>query len=77
LIFRKEGLQVGTVVNSSQGTVAHLVPIIIGVDDGASAQVVSGLKAGDQVIQDPPDSLIEGEKVTVEKPGGQADTGGF
>jgi RND family efflux transporter MFP subunit len=77
LIFRKEGLQVGTVANSSQGTVAHLVTIIIGVDDGASAQVVSGLKAGDQIIQDPPDSLIEGEKVTVEKPGSQSNSGGF
>ncbi|MGA7343452.1 MAG: efflux RND transporter periplasmic adaptor subunit [Terracidiphilus sp.] len=77
LIFRREGLEVGTVVNSSRGTVAHLVPITIGVDDGATAQVVSGLGADDQVIQDPPDSLIEGEKVTVEKPGSRADQGGF
>jgi RND family efflux transporter MFP subunit len=77
LIFRKEGLQVGTVVNSSRGTVAHLVHIVIGIDDGATAQVVSGLNANDQVIQDPPDSLIEGEKVTVEKPGSQSNAGGF
>jgi RND family efflux transporter MFP subunit len=69
LIFRKDGLQVGTVVNNAQGTVARLVPITIGVDDGASAQVVSGLSANDQVIQDPPDSIIDGEKVTVEKQG--------
>ncbi len=66
LIFRREGLQVGTVVN---GNVAHLVPVVIGEDDGASVQIVSGLNAGDQVIQDPPDSLIDGEKVTVETPG--------
>jgi multidrug efflux pump subunit AcrA (membrane-fusion protein) len=76
LIFRKEGLQVGTVVSSSQGTVAKLVPIAIGVDDGATAQVVSGLHAGDQVIQDPPDSLLDGERVTVVKPGNEAN-GGF
>jgi RND family efflux transporter MFP subunit len=76
LIFRKEGLQVGTVVGSSQGTVARLVPIAIGVDDGATAQVVSGLHTGDQVIQDPPDSLLDGERVTVVKPGNEAD-GGF
>lgn len=69
LIFRREGLQVATVVDSSQGTVAHLVPIVIGEDDGANVQIVSGLNPGDQVIQDPPDSLIEGEKVTVVKPG--------
>jgi RND family efflux transporter MFP subunit len=77
LIFRREGLQVGTVVNSSQGAVAHLQPVVIGIDDGATAQVVSGLRAGDQVIQDPPDSLIEGEKLTVVKPGSQSDQGGF
>ncbi len=77
LIFRREGLEVGTVVNSDRGTVAHLVHIVIGEDDGATAQVVSGLTAGDQIIQDPPDSLIEGEKVAVVKPGSQADSGGF
>lgn len=63
LIFRREGLQLGTVVNSSNGPVAHLLPVVIGEDDGASVQIVSGLEAGDKVIQDPPDSLIEGEKV--------------
>jgi RND family efflux transporter MFP subunit len=62
LIFRKEGLRVGTVVN---GNVAHLVPVVIGEDDGASVQIVTGLGSNDQVIQDPPDSLIEGEKVFV------------
>jgi RND family efflux transporter MFP subunit len=76
LIFRREGLKVGTVVNSDQGTLARLVPIVIGIDDGATAQVVSGLNPGDQVIQDPPDSLIDGEKVTVVKPGSPA-RGGF
>jgi hypothetical protein len=57
------------VVESKDGTVAHLVPITIGEDDGAPALVVSGLTANDQVIQDPPDSIIEGQKVTVVKPG--------
>lgn len=63
LIFRREGLQLGTVVNGSQGPVAHLVTVTIGQDDGGSVQIVSGLEATDKVIQDPPDSLIEGEKV--------------
>jgi RND family efflux transporter MFP subunit len=78
LIFRRAGLQIGTVLESKDGTVAHLVPITIGQDDGATAQVVSGLTANDQVIQDPPDSIIEGEKVTVVKPGGidQPNAGG-
>jgi RND family efflux transporter MFP subunit len=64
LIFRREGLQLGTVVNGSNGPVAHLVPVTIGEDDGATVQIVTGLEAGDKVIQDPPDSLIEGEKVS-------------
>ena len=60
LIFRREGLQLGTVVN---GNVAHLVRVIIGEDDGANVQIISGINTSDRVIQDPPDSLIEGEKV--------------
>ncbi len=66
LIFRKEGLRVGTVTKNNQGqTVARLLPIVVGEDDGATVQIVSGLNAGDQVIQDPPDSLIDGQRVTV------------
>jgi RND family efflux transporter MFP subunit len=73
LIFRREGLRVGTVVN---GGVAHLAPVVIGEDDGASVQIVSGLSAGDRVIQDPPDSLIDGEKVSVASGGASKDAGG-
>ncbi len=73
LIFRKEGLRVGTVVN---GDTAHLVQVVIGEDDGANVQIVSGISGGDQVILDPPDSLIEGEKLHVESPGSHADSGG-
>ncbi|MGH9562338.1 MAG: efflux RND transporter periplasmic adaptor subunit [Terracidiphilus sp.] len=73
LIFRREGLQVGTVVN---GDTAHLVNVVIGEDDGATVQIVNGLNADDQVIQDPPDSLIDGEKVTVVQPGAATTAGG-
>jgi RND family efflux transporter MFP subunit len=73
LIFRKEGLRVGVAVN---GNVAHLVPVVIGEDDGANVQIVNGLSAGDKVIQDPPDSLIEGEKLFVESAGAPAAAGG-
>jgi RND family efflux transporter MFP subunit len=73
LIFRREGMRVGTVMN---GDVAHLVPVVIGEDDGASVQIVSGLSAGDRVIQDPPDSLIDGEKVSVANAGKPAGAGG-
>jgi RND family efflux transporter MFP subunit len=73
LIFRKQGLRVGVVVN---GTVAHLVPVVIGEDDGANVQIVNGLSAGDRVIQDPPDSLIEGERLFVESSGTPTPAGG-
>ena len=76
LIFRRAGLQIGTVEETKDGSVAHLVPIAIGQDDGATAQVISGLTASDQVIQDPPDSIIEGQKVTVVKPGSDSPQAG-
>jgi RND family efflux transporter MFP subunit len=64
VIFRRQGLQLGTVVQGSNGPVAHLVPVTIGEDDGATVQITTGLQEGDKVIQDPPDSLIEGERVS-------------
>ena len=76
LIFRKDGTQLATVVNTAEGTKARIVPVIIGEDDGASIQIVNGLNAGDQVIQDPPDSLIDGEKVAVVSAGNQNNAGG-
>ena len=45
------------------GNVAHLTEVVIGQDDGQSVQIIHGLNASDRVIQDPPDSLIEGEPV--------------
>ena len=77
LIFRREGMRLGVVVDGDKsGSIAHLVPVVIGEDDGANVQIVSGLNPGDKVIQDPPDSLIEGEKVYVESPDAKADAGG-
>jgi len=70
LIFRREGLRVSTVVDGKtvdgkSGTVAHIIPVTIGQDDGATVQIVSGVNPDDRIIQNPPDSLIEGEQVTV------------
>jgi hypothetical protein len=53
-----------------------LVPVVIGEDDGVNVQIVSGLSSNDRVIQAPPDSLIEGEKVSVVNPGSGKDEGG-
>jgi len=64
LIFRSEGLRVG-VVRSGRAT---LRPIAIGRDDGRTVEVSNGVQATDDVIQNPPDSLIEGEAVRVVQP---------
>lgn len=74
LIFRRQGLQIATLVD---GNKAHLVTVVLGQDDGATAQVLSGLTADDKIIQDPPDSLIEGEKVNPESSGGGESSGGL
>ena len=64
LIFRSQGLQVATVVDGK----AKLVPIVIGRDDGRTVEVISGLQSSDQVIQNPPDSIVDGELVHVVRP---------
>jgi RND family efflux transporter MFP subunit len=62
LIFRSQGLQLATV---RDGNRAALVNITLGRDLGNEVEVVSGLAAGDPVIANPPDSLIDGETVRV------------
>jgi RND family efflux transporter MFP subunit len=69
LIFRAEGLQVATVVKGANGDQAKLVHVTLGQDDGSTVQVIEGLDANSQVIQSPPDSLIDGEPVHVVQQG--------
>ena len=69
LIFRNQGLQVGTVSKGPNGDQAKLVQVTLGQDDGSTVQVIRGLSSDSQVIQNPPDSLIDGEPVHVVKPG--------
>jgi RND family efflux transporter MFP subunit len=61
LLFRSEGLRVAV----ARGDKAQLVPIIIGRDDGRTVEVAEGLQPSDLVIQNPPDSIIDGETVHV------------
>lgn len=62
LIFRSEGLQVGTV---QKGNRAALASITVGRDMGTEIEVLSGLTPDAAVIVNPPDSLITGETVRV------------
>jgi RND family efflux transporter MFP subunit len=59
LLFRAEGLRVGVV----RGDHVQLLPVTIGHDFGNSVEITSGLTPADEVILDPPDSLVSGTEV--------------
>jgi RND family efflux transporter MFP subunit len=61
LIFRSEKLQVG-VVKDGKVAVTDVIP---GHDFGDQIEIVAGLKANDQVVLNPPDSLVSGQEVTI------------
>ncbi len=61
LLFRTEGLRVGVV---KDGKVV-LTAVTPGRDFGNQIEVVSGLKPDDQVIINPPDSIVSGQQVQV------------
>jgi RND family efflux transporter MFP subunit len=61
LIFRSEGLRVG-IVRSGKVTLSPVTP---GHDFGSQIEVVSGLKLDDQVIVNPPDSIVSGQEVQI------------
>jgi RND family efflux transporter MFP subunit len=61
LIFRSQGLQVG-IVKDGKVALASVTP---GHDFGDQIEIVAGLKADDQVIVNPPDSIISGQEVQI------------
>jgi len=61
LIFRSEGLRVATVKDG----VVSLVAITLGRDFGSTVEVVTGLTGAEAVVVNPPDSLAEGQRVSV------------
>jgi RND family efflux transporter MFP subunit len=61
LLFRSEGLRVGIV---KDGKVV-LTALTAGRDFGNQIEIVSGLKPDDQVIINPPDSLVSGQQVQI------------
>ena len=61
LLFRSEGLRVG-VVRDGQVVLTTVTP---GHDFGNEIEIVSGLKQDDQVIINPPDSIISGQEVQI------------
>jgi RND family efflux transporter MFP subunit len=63
LIFRSAGPQVA-VVDSSHA--ARLRDVKVGRDFGTSLEIISGLKLADTIIVNPPDSLSDGARVSLQ-----------
>jgi RND family efflux transporter MFP subunit len=61
LIFRSEGLRLGIVRDGK----VELTAVTPGHDFGNEIEIVSGLKADDQVIINPPDSIVSGQQVQI------------
>jgi RND family efflux transporter MFP subunit len=64
LIFRSEGLRIAVV---NKGTVS-MKAVTLGRDFGSTVEIVSGLAGGESVVVNPPDSLADGQAVTIAAP---------
>jgi RND family efflux transporter MFP subunit len=63
LLFRREGLRIAVAKNDNT---AELLPITLGRDFGDFAEVTTGLTGQERVISNPPDSIIDGERLNVQ-----------
>ena len=61
LVFRGNKLQVGVVKNGK----VLITDVTPGHDFGDEIEVVAGLKANDEVVVNPPDSLVSGQEVNI------------
>ncbi|MFY9822504.1 MAG: efflux RND transporter periplasmic adaptor subunit [Thermoanaerobaculia bacterium] len=62
LIFRADGLRIATV---GSGNHARLSTIVPGRDFGNEIEVLGGLPPGRQLVDNPPDSLVDGQEVRI------------
>jgi len=63
LLFRREGLRVA--VAKSDNT-AELVPVTLGRDFGDFAEITTGLTGQERIVTNPPDSIIDGERLNIQ-----------
>jgi RND family efflux transporter MFP subunit len=61
LLFRTEGLRVGIVKDGK----VELTAVTPGHDFGDQIEIVSGLRSDDQIIINPPDSIVSGQEVQI------------
>ena len=69
MLFRKDGLSVAVV--DQNGTV-HMRPVQIGRNLGPTIEVLEGVATSDRLVLNPPDSLAEGDHVTISAAGKEA-----
>ena len=62
LIFNAKGLSVATVDGNNK---VQLKPVTLNRDLGAVVEIATGLLANDQVIENPPDGIANGDVVHV------------
>ncbi len=65
LLFRSEGLRVGVVGDQQK---VELRQLTLGHDYGSDVEIVAGLTGNEQVIINPPDSLVDGQTVRIVQP---------
>jgi len=61
LLFRSEGLHVG-LIKDGKTEISAVTP---GHDFGDQIEIVAGVKADDQIIVNPPDSIVSGQQVQI------------
>jgi RND family efflux transporter MFP subunit len=67
LLFLKTGLEAAVVGPDNR---VHLRHVTVGRDMGSTMQIAGGLTPSDQVIDNPPDSITDGEQVKIANPEG-------
>jgi len=64
LLFRRDGLEVATLGPDDK---VVMKKVALGRDYGTEVEVMTGLASSDRVINSPPDSLVDGDRVSVAK----------
>ena len=73
LLFRSEGLRVVSVKDDK----ATLLPVTLGRDFGTEVEVLTGLNGDEQLIVNPPDSIVSGQPVRLAQSGANQAGGGL
>ena len=63
LLFRQEGLRVAV---AKRDNTAELLPVTLGRDFGDFAEITTGLTGQERIISNPPDSIIDGERLNIQ-----------